>query len=323
MDKLVSVIMPAYNLEKYILESIQSVQRQTYSNWELIIVNDGSTDKTAEKVKSVAEADGRIMIISQTNAGAAAARNAGLNAAAGHYIAFLDGDDLWDENFLKELMSVKETSQADMVYCGYTHLYGGGVRRKFSYGYVSGSILLDVVCGKTQIHIGCILVEKALIDKIGIRFAEGCPIGEDQEFIIKLVSIATVQAIHRELMLYRIRIGSSINSSWNWKKHIHAILSLKRAKEFVISMLQETQHYDQVVHAFEQRIAYKLFKFLWRMIKQGNHSEAIELMETPEFESDLAALNIEDLKTLDRMKYRITQSRNCMLWNVVARLRFI
>lgn len=92
-DDMVSVIMPAYNSEEYIRESIESVLVQTYSNWELLIVDDGSTDKTASIVQEYK--DIRIHYLHQSNCGVAAARNHGIREARGRYVAFLDSDDLW------------------------------------------------------------------------------------------------------------------------------------------------------------------------------------------------------------------------------------
>src|SRR5882757_4082321 len=92
---LVSVIMPAYNAEKYIAEAINSVKQQTYTAWELIVIDDGSTDNTAAIIKKYAGTDNRIMYTYQANGGQGKARNNGLKKATGEYVAFLDADDLW------------------------------------------------------------------------------------------------------------------------------------------------------------------------------------------------------------------------------------
>ena len=93
MSKLVSVIIPAYNVEPYIQATLRSVQNQTWPAWEALVVDDGSSDKTADKIKELASKDKRIRLIQQANAGSSSARNTGLKAAQGTYIAFLDGDD--------------------------------------------------------------------------------------------------------------------------------------------------------------------------------------------------------------------------------------
>ncbi len=101
MDRgLVSVIMPSWNTANYILESIGSVQAQTYENWELIIVDDASTDNTLEILKSVDDDRVRVFV-NETNSGAAVSRNRAMREAKGEWIAFLDSDDLWNPDKLQ------------------------------------------------------------------------------------------------------------------------------------------------------------------------------------------------------------------------------
>ena len=97
----VSVITPMYNCEKFISETIESVINQTYTNWEMIIIDDCSTDKSKEIAKQYIERDKRIRLIElKENSGAAVARNKGIEVSSGRFIAFLDGDDLWESNKL-------------------------------------------------------------------------------------------------------------------------------------------------------------------------------------------------------------------------------
>lgn len=99
MNELVSVIMPAYNMEKYIGDSIESVLNQNYINFELIIINDGSSDGTKEIIAKYQHMDERIIYIEQENHGVSVARNVGMSCAKGKYISFLDADDLWEPIF--------------------------------------------------------------------------------------------------------------------------------------------------------------------------------------------------------------------------------
>lgn len=96
---LVSIITPCYNGAKYISETIESVIAQTYLDWEMIIVDDGSEDDSVEIVKKYLERDKRIKLIQQLNSGSAVARNSGIRFCNGQYIALLDADDLWLPNF--------------------------------------------------------------------------------------------------------------------------------------------------------------------------------------------------------------------------------
>ena len=102
----ISVIMPAYNVERYLAASVESVLRQSYDDWELVIVNDGSTDRTGTIAEALAGRDARIRVVHQANGGLSAARNTAMRYAGGDYFALLDSDDLWDADFLASQMAV-------------------------------------------------------------------------------------------------------------------------------------------------------------------------------------------------------------------------
>lgn len=314
----ISIILPAYNVEKFIGEAIKSIQEQTYNNWEAIIINDGSSDNSAQVIDNLIEGDNRFRLINQVNSGVAGARNAGILAAAGEYLTFLDGDDKWEPSFLSSLISAIENTDADMAYCGYSHLYTSGIKRKFSYPYSAGHIILDVINGGTQIHIGTIMVKRSLINKLDLRFEEKCLIGEDQEFIWKLVSIAKVQAVPKELMMYRIRAGSAITAKWDWKKHIHAYYAFKRAEKFILSHSPD----PELRRTINMRIAYKLYKIIWRMIKNGYYDDASKLLNEKETQKYLSAIDKTKLTLVDKYKYKIVVSENRWIWSLTRLIRF-
>ena len=119
MPDLVSIITPCYNGEKYVAQTIRSVLSQTYQNWEMIVVDDGSRDNSVQIINSFAQADPRIRLLQQENAGSAAARNAGIRIAQGRYLALLDADDLWEPEFLAQQLAFMERKKAVCVCCGY------------------------------------------------------------------------------------------------------------------------------------------------------------------------------------------------------------
>ena len=114
-DIKVSVIIPVYNVEKYLRQNLESVANQTLKDIEIICVDDGSTDSSFEIVKEFAEKDSRFLAVSQENGGAGAARNNGLRRAKGKYLSFLDSDDFFDEKMLEEAYNKAEATQADFV----------------------------------------------------------------------------------------------------------------------------------------------------------------------------------------------------------------
>lgn len=139
---MISVIIPLYNKEKSIKSTIESVLAQTYKDFELVIVNDGSIDESASIVKEIL--DDRIRLINKNNEGVSSARNTGILAAKGEYIAFLDGDDLWDKMYLETLANlIYEYPNATIYGIGYGWINNGNrAVTRFRYpntyrGYVS------------------------------------------------------------------------------------------------------------------------------------------------------------------------------------------
>lgn len=116
LPPLVSVIIPVYNVAPYLREALDSVVQQTYSNLEILIVDDGSTDGSGEICEEY-RSDDRVQVIHQENRGLSAARNTGLDRAAGEYIAFLDSDDAWRPDFIEKMLEAVEN--ADIVVCRY------------------------------------------------------------------------------------------------------------------------------------------------------------------------------------------------------------
>lgn len=104
---LISVVMPLYNKADLVLEAIASVQAQTVSAWELLVVDDGSTDNGPQQAREVARSDPRVRVLAQANQGVSAARNAGVGAASADIVAFLDADDVWQPRFLEAILALQ------------------------------------------------------------------------------------------------------------------------------------------------------------------------------------------------------------------------
>ncbi len=119
IDNLVSIITPCYNGSKFISQTIDSVLAQTYPHWEMIIVDDGSKDNSAEIIREYTQKDQRIKLIQQPNGGSANARNNGIRNAQGRYIALLDADDLWEPAFLEKQLALMHEHGVSLVYGSY------------------------------------------------------------------------------------------------------------------------------------------------------------------------------------------------------------
>ena len=120
MEDLVSIIVPVYNSEKFIEDTINTVKQQTYKNWELILVNDCSTDKSKEIIEEYIKKDEKMKLINlEKNSGAAIARNTGIEKAKGRYIAFLDADDLWNKEKLEKQIKFMKDNDYKFTFTGY------------------------------------------------------------------------------------------------------------------------------------------------------------------------------------------------------------
>lgn len=165
----VSIIMPAYNAEKYIEKAICSVQRQTMADWELIVVDDNSKDATAQIIHRLSAADDRIVpAFNHTNRGAASCRNSAMDMHRGEYIAFLDADDMWHPEKLDCQLAEAAKTKADIVCCSYAlvdeedqHCHGDFI--------VKEQIDLDAMLRRNEIGCSTVLLSPAVS---GYRFRE-------------------------------------------------------------------------------------------------------------------------------------------------------
>ncbi len=324
MDIIVSIVIPAYNVGLYIEDCIKSVFNQTYTNWELIVVDDGSTDNTLDIARKTVGDDPRIHIHTQPNQGSAVARNTGLSYAKGSSIVFLDGDDFWLPECLEKLVSVQEQSGAQVVYCGYNHYYMNGYNRNYRYGYPDGNIIIPVIKGEVRFQLGAMLIDKKVLADNKLNFTEGCLIGQDLEFMLKLAAVATFKAVPQNLLMYRVRPGSAINSKWKWEKHFHAIKGVRRAAEFITAQSKNSLELNIIRAELDIRLGKLLTKFLWHIVKTNSYEDTQDLIAKismdPFYESILARFNKGSLEFLDRVKYQIVLSKNRILWSLAKHM---
>jgi glycosyltransferase involved in cell wall biosynthesis len=237
MQPLVSVIMPAYNAGKHITESIQSVISQTYVRWELIVIDDGSTDNTADLVRDYISQEPRVTYISQRNGGQANARNAGLRIAQGSLIAFLDADDLWLPEKLELQVSQQSETGADVVFSdGYIFSESDPATEvdKFAVvpGKTNGAEMFKLLYAFNRIATLSVLVSKSSLDAVGMfdeqREYQNC---EDYDLWLRLAkSGATFFGMTEKLVRYRRHSEASTYNASKLLKPMLAVI-LKHAND--------------------------------------------------------------------------------------------
>ena len=192
MSALISIVIPAYNVAEYIEKCLCTVLSQTYSDIEVIVVNDGSTDDT-DKIIAKFKSDARLKYIEQENAGVSAARNNGIDAATGELLAFVDSDDYLELYMYEKLYSALKEAQADVAVCDYNLIYNDHADMKYSsmrdevvYIEVPGYFYQYCCCPKPNNYIWTRLYKTEIVKSSGVRF-ENYKLGDDTLFNFKLL----------------------------------------------------------------------------------------------------------------------------------------
>ena len=206
---MISIIIPAYDAEKYLANTIQSVINQTFTDWELIIINDGSTDGTLELINNFQDKDSRIKVFSYENAGVAHSRNRGIAEAKGEYIAFLDADDLWTPDKLEmQLKVLQKNSDASVAYSWVDYIDEAG---KFLYPgshiTVNGDAYSKLLINNFLENGSNPLVRRDALAKIG-NFDVNLPPAEDWDLYLRLALEYQFVVIPKPQILYRLCTNS-------------------------------------------------------------------------------------------------------------------
>ncbi|NEO88905.1 MAG: glycosyltransferase family 2 protein [Moorea sp. SIO3G5] len=227
---LVSVIIPAYNTEQFIEITLQSVLSQTYKNLEVIVVDDGSQDRTAEIVQSIAEEDQRVILLQQPNLGVAAARNLGIQNAKGDYIAPLDADDIWyPQNLEKQMKRFLATDPA----VGLVYAWSVDIDEKnlltgdFRASIIEGKVYKTLVCHNFLGNASASVIRACCFETVGgyncqlkAQQAQGC---EDWELYLRIAEHYEFGVVPEFLIGYR-KIVSSMSRDYSQMAKSHGLM---------------------------------------------------------------------------------------------------
>ncbi|MET4083632.1 teichuronic acid biosynthesis glycosyltransferase TuaG [Pedobacter sp. UYP30] len=264
MDKdLISIIMPAYNAAQFITQSIKSVINQTYKNWELIIVDDGSADKTAEIIKAFSNSDIRIKYFYQKNGKQGKARNLGIKNSIGNYIAFLDADDTWTSDKLAvqhEILSKNEN--IDLIFSQGYNLKNDEISNlNVTIKALWNINNIDEFIKHNQIPILSVLVKKKAIESVNyFNETKNIQNAEDYHLWLKLIiANYTFKSIEDRLFYYRIHTNQSTFESKNLEEPIFYV-------------------YKDIFESYNtQQVRQPLFnKIKWLIFNNKFHSRCLE-----------------------------------------------
>ena len=227
----ISIIIPVYNGENSISISLDSLLQQTYSNFEVIIIDDGSQDNTYKVIEEYSNKDIRFKYMYQENAGVAMARNKGLELATGTYICFLDADDYYDNTFLEKMYSTIIKTNTDVCYCGYNIVTPIQTTKKIS-RFKQGDILKDYILGTISIHTTGWMIKEELLQKNRIVFSKGVSWGEDFEFFCEVLAKTNkISCVKEHLTNYRYDFSEDQLSAFTIDKIDKDYDSIKRIQK--------------------------------------------------------------------------------------------
>ncbi len=251
LNKKVSIVIPTYNRAELLMAALKSLQNQSYQNLEIIIVDDCSTDATAEAVKRLG--DDRIVYIKhKVNKGGAEARNTGIQHATGDYIGFLDSDDEWlPDKTKRQLDIISENPEAGVIYTG-MKVYTDGHLVKETIPKYRGNLLSKLLESNCIYTTSSILVKKELLEQIG-GFDVSLPSCQDWDLYIRLAQISHFDFVEDSLVLYNQHSGDRIST--NQKAVIEGHLKIHELYKDLAKVMGEN-----VYQKFSFKIARALFR---------------------------------------------------------------
>lgn len=254
MDRKISIIIPVYNKEKYIEKLINSIEKQTYTNYEIIIVNDGSTDKSLEICERLAKERNKIKLITQKNKGVSTARNTGIENASGDNIIFVDADDILEETYLEDLS--KEIEKFDLVICGYYLLnekLNKNTIRVFDKAQKEQIVGIQETISIWKKELLNILWNKifkaSIIKKYDVKFIPEISLGEDTLFVLEYLKHINTKIKILNIPLYNYILresGINLGSKETIEQRINRIIYTKNQMDelYKINRINEHKNID-------------------------------------------------------------------------------
>lgn len=258
-----SVIIPCYNCAKSIVETLESLESQTYKSFEVICINDGSSDDTLDILRQWLDKKTlNIKIIDQENGGVSRARNRGIDNADTAYVLFLDADDIYHKDYIYHLVNSVEQFRADVSYCRLVRnldivkKYNDEIAYKINNQQEAMDKLMYEMY---QYGFYCYLYRKDILDKYNLRFDENTKYFEDREFNWKyLCHCATYVLVDAPMYGYRVCENSATQKMTSWQRTVNSLNAVKRVEEYLA--LYQCDYLDILKSYLYQRVMWSVAK---------------------------------------------------------------
>ena len=237
-NPLISVIIPVYNAENFIKTTLDSLINQSFILFEVIMINDGSTDNSIAKINKIIKGDSRFKLISQENSGPGAARNYGISLAKTDYISFIDSDDYFEKDFLKNMYNTAIDQNADIVVCDFDKVTTEGIIIKEYKHYYNNSIgnieaFIDIMQSNNLTSLSQNKIFKRILFN-DVSYPTGIVINEDVATIYRLILKANKIAFLNQKLFHYVQMPGSSMNNFNHKKLKDRLLVSKMIKKNLI-----------------------------------------------------------------------------------------
>lgn len=310
---LVSIIIPIFNASDFILNTLILLEAQTYNNYEIILVNDGSTDNTLDVLENYKSDKINITIYSQKNSGVSAARNKGIELAHGDFIVFLDSDDNYSPSFLEKMLAKQKEKDANIVYCGFNHVGRSGRSTVIHNYFMEDNVIYYFLQRNGYFHLSCLLIRKSILVENFIYFDVNFNLGEDLLFTVKLLNNFDCSCVKDYLFNYVQRSGSVMTSSWSKHKWISDISTRKQILSYLIFNYHKINKKELInlasAFVFQREISY-----LIDCIKKMKYKEIYLYLNKTNFLDKEYLLQQNHLNYKDRKKFLIIRKKNRVAW---------
>lgn len=307
MNPIVSIIIPVYNVKNYLKRCLESIRVQTFANFEVLMIDDGSIDGSDEIIDVFAELDERFCALHYANSGVSVARNRGLQKAIGTYISFIDADDWVHPKFLERLVETIENECADMAVCGYERIYGDQIRSHVEKNEADKLLVTQFLTllfrpdSEVQWYVWNKLFRSEYIKKY---FDEEIHMGEDIDFVMDyILNINNVAMIRDRLYYYFQRSGSATRSN------LEKLLDTMKVERKIYDTIQQSEYYqlsDRVFHWYFDGL-------MWIFCQTEKKSSAFISAKAIINKEIKLMLKCRDLDILHKLIYLYMYSRHSAL----------
>ncbi|MCO6524171.1 MAG: glycosyltransferase family 2 protein [Candidatus Schmidhempelia sp.] len=305
---LISIIIPVYNTLDVIHRTLKSIEEQTYPYYEIVIVNDGSTDGSKEFLDEYVKLHQNVIVYHQINQGVSTARNKGLELANGKFVCFLDSDDTYAPNFLADMLKKQHQTNGNVILCDFNCIVNGQIiYRKTTFN--DKSPCLTFLGNNGYFHFSGMLIEKAALLRTNIKFDPTLKFGEDILFTVQILSLLTCFHTNKILFNYYKREGSAVNSKWTKENWLNDIKSHK----LVMAFLQNQNNKKLLVMA-KKNIIQRELAYLLSCTKSLKRRERNDYIDNMDIVNSYQEINYLSLNKSDRKKFSLLTSKSFFMF---------